>query len=269
MSLILFSKLFQDRDLKGLIDLAHGLNLDGYDLCVRPGYLVNPENAAEMLPEVVEAMMLEGLAVPMVTGNFDLLAPSHPTAEPILSAMDKAGVRLLKLGYFHLDPQQDYWQEVDRIRNILGEWERVGEQHSVKVCYHTHSNRCMGLNCASLMHILQGFDPRFIGAYIDPAHMLIDGEEFAVGLAMVRDYMSIVALKDVLRVREEKNGHGSVRNEWVCAGEGMVDWTQVFADLKSVGFAGPTTIHCEFEVPPEQFEDSLKREAAFFRKLIQ
>jgi sugar phosphate isomerase/epimerase len=269
MPLILFSKLFQNRDLKGLIDLAHAHKLDGYDLCVRPGYLVNPDNAARMLPEVVAEMKRGGLSAPRATGNFALLKTSHPTAEPILSAMDKANVRLLKLGYFHLDPDQDYWQLVDHVRKALDGWEKMAERFRVRVCYHTHSNRCMGLNCASMMHLLQGFDPRLIGAYIDPAHMVVDGEEFAVGLAMVKEYLSIVALKDVLPVREEKNGHGSRKNLWVRAGEGVVDWTEVFANLSAVGFSGPMSVHCEFEVPPDQFEDALRREVAFFRKFAK
>jgi len=267
MSLILFSKMFRDRDLNGLIDLALAHELDGYDLCVRPGYLVNPDNASHMLPDVVENMKSEGLAVPMVTGNFDLLQPDHPTAEPILSAMDKADVRLLKLGYFSLDPAKKYWQQVDDVRKAFNGWQVLAQRYGVKVCYHTHSNRCMGLNCASLMHLLQGFDPKCIGAYIDPAHMLLEGEEFAVGLSMVKDYLSIIALKDVLRVREQKNSHGAVKTNWVCAGEGMVDWTEVFSTIAANNYTGPLSIHCEFEVPADQFKDAFRREVAFFRAM--
>ena len=266
MKLVIFSKFFKDKSVKELIENALDLGLEGYDLCVRPGYTINPDNAAEKLPQAASLFNQEGLSIPMVTGNFDLLTPDHPTAGPILSAMDKAGIRLLKLGYFLFDPEkQDYWPEVDRIRKAFEGWQKLAQRYNVKVCYHTHCNRCMGLNCAALMHLLKGFNPQYLGAYIDPAHLVIEGEEFAFGLSMVKDYLSIVALKDVLLVREETANHGKKVLKWVTAGNGMVDWTVVFSELKRAGYNGPLSIHCEFEGPETEFMGAVRREAAFFK----
>ena len=266
MKLIVFSKLFRERTVPELIALAHEHGFEGYDLCVRPEYPINPDNAHEALGAAVAAMKQEGLSIPMVTGNFDLLRPDHPTAVPILSAMDRAGVRLIKLGYFRIDPLDlDYWAYVDEIRKALEGWQQLATQYNVKVCYHTHSGEFMGLNCAALMHMIDGFDPRHIGAYIDPAHLSVNGEAFPIGLAMVKRYLSIVSAKDVLPVREERDGHGSMRRAWVRAGDGIVDWTTVFSTLKRVGYDGPVTIHCEFEAPPEQWMDTFAREIAFFK----
>lgn len=267
MQLVVFSKMLKDLDVFGLIRLAHEHGFDGYDLCVRPGHPVNPDNVSTALVEVVRAMREEGLGVPMLTGNFDLVTPDHPTAEPILAAMDRADVRLLKLGYFHIDPhQQDYWTLVDEIRTAFEGWQRLAARYQVKVCYHTHSGAFMGLNCAALMHLLQGFDPRYMGAYIDPGHMTVNGEDFPLGLAMVRRYLSAVAVKDVLLLREEVNGHGRPIRHFVSAGEGMVDWTTVFTELACIGFSGPVSIHCEFEVPRESFVPTFAREIDFFRR---
>ncbi len=263
---ILFSKMFKDLSVADLVRNAHEIGAEGYDLCVRPAYPINPDNAARELPKAVEELAREAISVPMITGNFDLLYPDHPTAEPILAAMDKADVRLIKLGYFKFDPEkQDYWQEVDRIRAGFEGWRKLAEKYRVKVCYHTHSNRCMGLNCAALAHLVRGFDPQFIGAYIDPLHMLIEGEEFAVGLAMVKEYLSIVAFKDVLMTREQKNGHGVSGHRCVIAGQGAVDWTAVFEELKRVNYKGPLTVHCEFDVPEPMFMGAVKHDLAFFR----
>jgi len=267
MQLILFSKMFKEKSLPELAELALSLGAEGYDLCVRPGYPVSPDNAATELVKAVRLLQERGLAIPMVTGNFDLLLPDHPTAGPLLAAMDTAEVRLLKLGYFGFDPlKQDYWQEVERIRKALGGWEKLGAKHRVKICYHTHSRRCMGLNAGMMAHLLRGFDPRCIGAYLDPGHLVVEGEEFAVAAAILKEHLSILALKDVRLQRVEKNGHGSAKAEWVAAGQGMVDWTEVFAELKQIGFAGPLSMHCEFHVPPERFAGAVQREVAFFKQ---
>lgn len=266
MKLILFSKMLKEKSIAELAELAPQLGLEGYDLCVRPGYPVSPDNAAIELVKAVRLLGERGLVIPMVTGNFDLRWPDHTTAAPLLAAMEEAGVGLLKLGYFGFDPlKQDYWQEVNHIRRALEGWEKLGAKHGVKVCYHTHSHRCMGLNAGMMAHLLHGFDPRHIGAYLDPGHLVVEGEEFAVATAILRDYLSIVALKDVRLDRVEKQGHGSAKADWVEAGQGMVDWTEVFAQLKRIGFAGPLSVHCEFHCPPEQFLDAVQREVQFFK----
>ena len=266
MQVVLFSKMLQDDTIEQLIERAHKYGAEGYDLCVRPGYAVNPDNAAEALPKAVEQMAAKNLKIAMITGNFDLLTVDHPTTIPILSAMDRANVRLLKLGYFKFDPlTQDYWAEVDRIRRAFADWEKLGRQYNVKICYHTHSDHCMGGNCAAMCHLIRDFDPSCIGAYIDPAHMLIEGEEFEVGLAMIREYLSIVALKDVMLTREPKDGHGKMHSEFVMSGEGMVDWTKVFADLVRERFDGPLTVHCQFDMTPEQIPGIMKSEVSFYK----
>lgn len=126
---------------------------------------------------------------------------------------------------------------------------------------------CLGLNCAALMHLIDGFDPRHIGAYIDPAHMLLNGEPFAFGVGMVRDYLAIVALKDVLVSREPSGDEGKRRAQWVPAGEGCVAWSEVFAELARVGFDGPLSIHAEYQAEtPEEHLARLKPEVEYFRK---
>lgn len=265
MKMIVFSKMFKSEPVAGLIKLAHDSGFEGYDLCVRPGYVVNPDNVTKALPEAVRQVRQAGLDIPMVTGDGDLLTADDPTAAPILAAMDKSDVRLIKLGYYRFDPlKQDYWTEVDRIRKAFDGWQALGRKYGVKICYHTHSHRCMGLNCAALAHLVRGFDPQYIGAYIDPGHMALEGEEFCVGAAMVRNHLSIVAVKDVNVGRQVKNGHGARTTHWVPAGEGIVDWTAVFGELARLKYNGPMTVHCEFEVPPEAFLETMRREVKFF-----
>jgi sugar phosphate isomerase/epimerase len=269
MKLILFSKMLKEKSPAELLALAQEWGLDGYDLCVRPGYPVNPDNAATELPRVAAMFRAAGLAIPMVTGNFDLLEPEHATAEPILQAMAKAGIQRLKLGYFHYDPRQhDYMGEVERIRAAFGRWEPLARRYGVRICYHTHSNQCMGLNAAALAHLLSGSDPEWLGAYLDPAHLAVEGEDFATAVGMVRPWLSLVAVKDVLLTRVAKNGHGAVQRDWVVAGAGVVDWTGVFECLRQENYTGPISVHCEFQVHAEQFMAAAQREVAFFRRFV-
>jgi sugar phosphate isomerase/epimerase len=126
----------------------------------------------------------------------------------------------------------------------------------------------MGLNGAALAVLLKDFDPSRIGAYIDPAHLVVNGEDFDFALAMLKDRLALVALKDVLLTREEKGGHGTVKIHWVEAGHGMVDWSAVFAELRRIKYDGIFSVHCEFEVPEEEFLRIVVKEVRFFRKFV-
>jgi len=269
MKLIVFSKYLQDKSVEELAELAGELGVDGYDLCVRPGHPVNPDNAAAALPEAARRLQRDGLSIPMVTANFDVLLPDHPTAEPILAAMDGADIRLLKLGYFQYDPlTQDFWAEVERIRGALAGWAKLAGRYDVTVCYHTHSDRCFSSNASMLAHLVRGFDPRQIGAYLDPAHLVVEGEEFAVAAAVLAESLRIVSVKDVLLTRVAKGAHGAIERHWVEAGAGMVDWTEVFATLERRGYDGPVSVHCEFDEPADGRPAGIRRETAFFRQLL-
>jgi sugar phosphate isomerase/epimerase len=268
MEIIVFSKKLASQSIPQLIETAHQYDFDGYDLCIRPGHPVNPDNVDKTLAPTASAMRQAGLCIPLVTSDITLTNPNDPTAEPILAAMDAADIRLIKLGYTFFDPlQQEYWSEVDRIRRDNEKWQTLARQYNVKVCYHTHNERVMGINGAALCHLINGFDPQHIGAYLDPTHLVLEGEEFAFAVAMVQRYLSAVAGKDVIKFRVEKNGHGSYRYKCVPAGEGFVDWTAVFSDLKRVGYDGPLSVHCEWDLEDgNSFFDVLRREVQFFKR---
>lgn len=274
MQLIVFSKLLKDRSIPELIDLAHSHGYGGYDLCVRPGYPVSPEDAALTLPEAVRQMAAAGLAVPLVTGPTSLTDPRQPEAEALLAALADAGVPRMKLGYFRFDPAQSYWEQVDRARRTLENWEVLGRIYGVQLCYHTHSGNLLGLNAAALMHLLRDRDPAHIGAYLDPGHFAVNGEPFPLALSMAAKYLSLFSFKDVLVERVQVDGpstgtgqgHGTGKVCWVAAGEGVVDWTGVFAEVKRTGFDGPVSIHCEFEVPADKWIETFAREIGFFKR---
>jgi sugar phosphate isomerase/epimerase len=264
MKLILFSKMLKDRSIDELGDLAVALGIDGYDLAVRPGHPVNPDNVSQALPRATATLRERGLDIPLITANTDLVDPAAAGVDTLLAAMAEAGVPRVKLGYYKIDLAADYWACVDTCREQLAAWGDKATSHGVQVVYHTHSNRCMGLNAGMLAHLLRGLDPRGVGAYLDTGHLTGEGEEFAVALTMQQEHLSAVSLKDFLLTRQEHNGHGRKQRHVVEAGQGMTDFTAAFECLQAMGYTGPASIHCEFEVDEPGFAAAVEREAAFF-----
>jgi len=270
MHITFFSKFLKELDVDGLIAAGERLGLEGWDLAVRPGYVVNPDNVATALPPATRKLASAGQPVLSVTGNFDVLWPDAPHVPPLLRGMSDAGIGLLKLGYFIVDvAKQDYWQEVDHIRQALAGWEKLGRQNGVKILYHTHSGQgFMGLNCSALMHLLKDFDPQCIGAYLDPGHMLVNGEPFPFGLAMAARYLSMIGLKDYRPALHTGETEGSLKWDCVLAGQGGVSWSVVFRELAKAGFQGPCSVHAEFEAPkhaPHLFLEMAKADVTYFK----
>ncbi|MBW3624771.1 MAG: sugar phosphate isomerase/epimerase [Armatimonadetes bacterium] len=254
MEFIYFTKHWPQHDIGQLIDLARRVGADGLDLTCRKGHPVNPENAKTALPEAMKRAREAGLSIPLVTTDTSLNDPKDPKTEPILAACGEAGVRFLKLGYYGWKPGDDYWAKVDAIRRNFEAYEKLAAKHDVTICYHTHSGGYMGSNAAGLMHLLKGFDPSRIGAYVDRGHIAANGELWPMALAMVGDHLKIIGGKTIGWYREPTGGGANWTRRFVPFREGLVDWTATFRDLLARGFDGPVTLHGEYDLPmtPEQ-----------------
>src|SRR5437660_602303 len=103
MKLVAFSKMFKRLSPLELVELAKQMQLDGWDLAVRPGFPVTPENAPSELPLVARLFKVNGLCIPMVSAPMDLVDPQSPVGESILIGMGRAQIPLLKLGYYAFD----------------------------------------------------------------------------------------------------------------------------------------------------------------------
>ncbi|MFQ6049248.1 MAG: sugar phosphate isomerase/epimerase family protein, partial [Phycisphaerae bacterium] len=145
------------------------------------------------------------------------------------------------------EPGQDYWRQVELIRSALEGFSRLGQRHGVTACYHTHSGGFYGSSCGALMHLLRGFDPKLVGAYLDTGHLAVEGEDFTMGLAMVGPYLAAVAAKDLRKVPDANTDPPTWSGKHVKLGEGFFNWRQGLEALRAAGFSGPLSIHGEYE----------------------
>ena len=104
MQLIMFTKHLAGLDVPLIIDALHSAGMDGADLCVRDGYPVNPGNVESALPAVAKKFAGAALKIPLVTAPGDFSRPDIDYAERLYAACAEAGVRHIKLGYWHWRP---------------------------------------------------------------------------------------------------------------------------------------------------------------------
>ena len=269
MQFIVFTKHLEGMDLPQIVDALCSAGFDGADLCVRNGYPVTPDNIETMLPQAAQRFADAGLSIPLVTAPGDFSRPDIDYAERYYAACGAAGVKQIKLGYWHWSPEQDYWREVERIRGILEGFQELSRTYGVQTVVHNHSGRSMGLNSCAAMNLVRGFDPQHIGIFADPGHLSLCGEPVDMALNIVQEYLSILAFKDLIRERVVRDGHLTWATPVRRLGEGFVDWPTTLATLKRMNYDGPISIHAEYSgEPPQSVIDLARCDLRFVKRLL-
>lgn len=241
MRYLYFTKTLQTLDLAGVIAFLKETGLDGADLAVRPGYPVTPENALTELPKAAKSFQDAGLTIGMVTAPTNMNDPESPVAKTLFEACGKATVPAIKIGYFTYKDKID--ASVAEARARLAGFAKLSAKTGVRACYHTHSGNYLGNNCASLRLLLQDLDPHQIGAFVDTGHTAINGGPFRMEVDLVRPWLSLVAIKDMLWRKDKDVWQAHV----MPVGEGIVRWNEVAQGLKESKFNGSISLHGEYE----------------------
>lgn len=251
--LCLFSKHVPWLTGKELASAVKQLGFDGIDLTARPGGHVLPEEASSAMPPLVEAIRSEDVKVPMITTA--LLNASDATARPILSTAGRLGIPYAKLGYYRY-----------RFRDLEGEMAAVATQLrglvdlagecKIQLGYHNHSGY-VGAPLWDIAKIIDGWDPQWIGYYFDIRHAVVEGGDagWKIATLLAAPRLKMVAVKDFYW---EKGPKGWVIHNCPL-GQGMVDWPKFLAMLAAAKFAGPVSLHVEYE--PGGASETAKRDA--------
>ena len=259
MQFIMFTKHLEGWELPKVIDALNSVGVTGADLCTRPGYPVTPENAPTALPEAAKQFADAGMSIPLVTTPGDFTRPDIDYAESLYGACGEAGVKHIKLGYWHFKAGMDYWQELDTVRGYLDGFQKLSEKHGVQTVVHNHSGLSMGLNSCAAMNCVKGFDPKYVGVFADPGHLSICGEPIQMALDIVKGYLSVMSFKDLTRVEQVRNGQTSWRTKVVRLGHGFGDFPTLMKALKEMDYQGPISFHSEYSGEPAETVVDLAR----------
>jgi L-ribulose-5-phosphate 3-epimerase len=242
-SLCLFSKHLPSLDAPSLARAVKSLGFAGIDLTVRPGGHVAPERAAEDLPRFLKAVRDEGVAVPMITTA--LVSSNEATARPILETAGASGVVLFKPGYYRYT-FADARKELEGAATALRGLAHLAAQCGVALGYHNHAGY-IGGPVWDVVPIIDALDSRWAGYYFDVRHAVVEGGDggWRAALSAVAPRLKMIAIKDFFW---EKGPKGWQQRNCPL-GEGMVDWKAFYTALARSSFAGPVSLHLEYEIP--------------------
>ncbi len=267
MEIIFFTKFLAGRDVREIGEVCATTGFDGIDMAVRDDQCVNPGNVTTALPEAVREWRDRGLSVPLATLAGDAVDPEDPAVRAIYEACGKAGVPFIKLGYWGWSAEEHYWDGVKRIRAALEKFATMSRDLGVCTLFHTHSDTCYGSNASGVMHMVEGFDPRDVAVYLDPAHLAFDGEQLAMGIDIVRHHVRMIGVKTAGYVSHQEGGRTRWKITLPLLAHGLVDWPEALKLLQAIGYQGPFSYHGEVDdyMTSEKILDAASIDLAYLR----
>jgi sugar phosphate isomerase/epimerase len=223
-----------------LPDLAAHVKRLGYDaieLPVRPGFQVEPEKIAVALPRAVKQFADHGVAIASIAG---------PTDERTIAACADAGVPIIRTmveigddGYLASEAraQKDFDAKIPLL-----------DRYGVKIGVQNHCDRYIA-NAMGLLHLMEKYDPKHIGAVWDAAHAALNGEDPELGLDIVWSHLCMVNLKNAFWQRTTGPEAEDVewRHYWTSGRQGLASWPRAAAELKRRGYNGVICITAEYD----------------------
>lgn len=263
-SVCIFSKHLQFlEDYAVLARTARDLGLDGLDVTVRKGGHVLPENVANDLPRLVEAVRAEGLEVPMITTNLNDAA--DPDAAPIIETASKLGIRYARIGGLQYSNDGSILAELDGFTTQLRPFAALLAKHNMAGGYHNHSGGTnVGAALWDLHQVIRQIDLDSFGSNFDVGHAAVEGAYagWRINARLLAPYVKMMAVKDFVWDGE--------RPKWVPLGEGIVKTAEFLKIFRGAGFAGPISIHFEYKTESnDALLDDMRHAIAALREDLQ
>jgi len=274
MQIVMFSKMLKEignLTIEKAGDQIAKLGFNGVDLTVRARGYILPEEVTHKLPEAIDTLKSKGLIVPMITTN--ITSASEKYADEIFRTASECDVKFIKLGYWRYEGFGKIRKQIKAIRRSLIGIQKLSREYNITSGIHTHSGSFVTASPEVLYMLLNGFDPEYLCAYIDPGHMVVEGGRsgWEIGLDLLSDYVRIVAVKDFgwFKIIDPHAGEVKWKVKTVPLGEGLVPWSRVFEDLKRIGFDGVISVHSEYyDVDLDELLSRTRRDLEYLRKII-
>jgi sugar phosphate isomerase/epimerase len=119
-----------------------------------------------------------------------------------------------------------------------------------------------------LRHLIERYDPRYIGAVWDAGHNALIGEDPEPALDIVWPHLCMVNLKNDFwrRATGPEAEHVRWKSYWTSGRQGLASWPRVAAELRRRGYTGVVCLTAEYS--DEQAVDRLIAEDIAFAKSL-
>lgn len=268
MRAALFTKLFGDSDPARIAGTAAALSFDGVDLLIREGFSAAPGDPSS-IGRNVTAFAAED--VPVLTATTDITR-ADDQARDVLSECAAAGIRTVRLGYWHYDSARPYAEVLAAAQSDLDGLEPLATQLGLTLLVQLHGGtiHASGSLADRLFH---GRDPGVVGSYIDPGNQAVqDGrEDWRLTFDLLGDRLRCVGVKNGGWSPGGLSESGQRRwgSDWLGVADGMVPWENILRHLRGTGYTGVLSFHGHYDLPYSQVIDQTRTDLGFVRRIME
>jgi sugar phosphate isomerase/epimerase len=174
----------------------------------------------------------------------ELTSARHATARPILEAASKAGVHLVKLGYWKYE-LKDVRAEVAAMARDIDGLGALAREYGVVLGVHNHAGY-IGGGVFDIAPHMDKLDATTIAYYFDPRHAVVEGGGIGWKAAtqLVAPRLRMIAVKDFIWEHTPKGW----TTKSVPMGGGQVEWPWFAKAIVQAGYSGPISVHLEYTI---------------------
>lgn len=260
-----FTKPFNSLSFDELADRIAELGFDGIEAPIRKGGHVEPEQVADELPALVEALNKRDLEITVLTS--DVNDPDDPLTERVLRTAATLGIQRYRMKYYKYDLKKSVLAQIEQWRPKLKQLAAMNHDFGLTGIYQNHAGtNYLGAPLWDLQLALRGIDSGDIGVAYDIRHATAEGGmSWPVTFNMIQPSIDTVYVKDFVWKEDKKPSN-------VPLGSGRID-PKFFKMLADAAFSGPISLHEEYldhrkpELVPEHLA-AIKADLATLRSMI-
>jgi sugar phosphate isomerase/epimerase len=193
-----FTKPLQHLSFSQAADYLQAWDVGGVEATVRSGGWIEPMNAPDQLPALVDELRRVDRQGMILTS--DINQADHPDVARVLEVAAPLGVRYFRMAYYKYDFDKPILPQLDGFARQAQDLAKVCQQLKMTGLYQNHAGAAhVGAPLWDLMEVLQGIAPSQIAVALDIRHATIEAtESWRSGYARLRDQVGAIFAKDAV-----------------------------------------------------------------------
>ena len=248
-------------DMPTLARFLDDAGYDGAEVPVRANLsYIRPEDAAEQLPRLADALARRGKRIYCVTT--DIVSADAPHAETIVRTVARLGIPRYRLGFMRYDLKAPIHPQREALRATVRAIAQLNQAHGVLGVYQNHSEpEYVSASLWDYYELIRELPSRHMGIAYDVMHATVEGGRmWRQTWKLVQSHLGYVSAKDFRWA-----GH---QVQFVPLGTGQVD-PAIFKQIRA-DYRGDYSVHIEYVTQQALAENAaaLRRDVETLRRLL-
>jgi sugar phosphate isomerase/epimerase len=210
---LVFTKFLEALPFDVLAEKIAALGVTGLEAPIRKGGHIEPQQAADKLPELVAALQKRNLELTILTSD---IVRADKDSEGLLRTAVAEGIKRYRLGAYEYDLKKPIVPQLEEVRAKLTDLAAMNKELGIQGQFQNHrGNNRIGAPIWDVISALEGIEPAHLGLAFDFAHATVEGANaWELNLRRAAPHIVSVYFKDYKPEGRNWNpcplGHGAV-----------------------------------------------------------